>query len=131
MVRRRTLALVQFVFAAVALYLTLRVRKLLWDHEERWRDDDSTDPPSPLSASQMALGATGQAAYLWAYDRDVGGIRSSRLRGSLVGVVRVFVGRRLHSRDEAVQYNRRVGGLVGVLAYRLRYGVLSPLPVED
>ena len=127
MVSRRTAARLELVVTGLALFVTFRIRRVMWKNEERWREDDSVDPP-PLSAPEMALGAAGQAAYHWAYDRDVAGIRTSRRRRYLVSVVRLLVGRRLLSRDEADRYSRGVGGLLGAAAYRLRYGLLGPLP---
>lgn len=128
MVSRRTYARLQLAVAVFVLWLTFRIRRMFRDNEDRWRDDDSIDPPPALSASEMALGAAEQVAYQWVHDRDIWGVRSSRRRRYLFSAVRLLVGRRLLSRDEADRYSRGMGGMVGTIAYRVWYGLLRPLP---
>ena len=128
MVSRRTAARLELALIVFVLWFVLFLRRVMWDNEDRWRDDDSIDPPPALSTSEMAVGAVEQVAYHWAHDGDIWGIRSSRRRRYLFSAARMLAQRRLLSRDEADQYSRGVGGMVGVIAYRLWYGLLRPLP---
>jgi hypothetical protein len=125
MVERRTRALAELAIAVVTLLYSLFLRKYLREAAEE------ESGPQPLSSGGLAAGALSQGIYLWAYDRDVGHVRTNRRRGLLVGACRLLVRRRVLPRTESFRVSVRLGEMVGTVVYRLWYGLLRPLPGRD
>ncbi|MFC4549877.1 MULTISPECIES: hypothetical protein [Halorussus] len=95
------------------------------------RTTDEDGEPVPLSPRWLVAGMGLQVAYTWAYDRDIGDIRTKRLRSVIIAVLWGIVSLRVFPRSESVSRNLSIGGSFGEVAYRLWYGVLRPLPGDD
>ncbi|WP_128478761.1 hypothetical protein [Halorussus pelagicus] len=121
MVRRRTIAVVEFVGAGVMLLALFPL----------WRRASEDDEALSVSPSDIAAGGVGQFVRYWARDRDVAGIRSRRSRWFLAHLAWSgwgFAVRRRSDDSENASKNFHVGALAATTAYRLWYGVLNPLP---
>ncbi|SFG54878.1 hypothetical protein SAMN04488063_2380 [Halopelagius inordinatus] len=116
--RRRAVA--ECLLSAAALVVQTYSRNALHRHEEY-------DDPPPLSAGGVFAGTLYQLAYLWAYDRDWGRMRSNSYRRLAYGLCVTTVKRRLFPSDE-FRFGFGTGGLVGSILYRFWYGVLRPVP---
>lgn len=116
--RRRAIA--EFLVSAVALF----IQAYSWKRLKQRGDSD--DPPTPSSTGVVA-GAFYQIAFYWAYDRDIGHIRTNKYRALLYGICAGVVRHRVFKSKE-FQYSFSSGGLVGTVLYRLWYGVLHPVP---
>jgi hypothetical protein len=130
--RRRTHARLEFVLAALVLALQLFIWRHQRENTELWHEKvEAWEGPPPVSVSGLAAGAFEEVVRHWAYDFDVGGVRTSRRRGLLFSALRLLVTRRLFPRTETFRYNADVGKLVATLCYRFWFGVLHPLPGSD
>jgi hypothetical protein len=128
MVSRRTRARISFVGSVAGLILTVFVLRRF---SGEGRNSFSVYP------GWLALGSVSRVAYCRAYDRDLGGIRTSRWRRVSVAAVRFLLGLgfalaiRESSESSSIRQNVSLGEKVGRTGYRLWYGVLRPLPDTD
>ncbi|MFC6824331.1 hypothetical protein [Halopelagius fulvigenes] len=122
MVSQRTRARFNVLAEAFSIPLEAYVRS-------RANDDD--DEESSLNATWFLAGFAYRIANAWAYDRDVGGIRSSRLRQLALGVAFAALGFRSRDRPESEWRSFTLGGSLGYVCYRLRYGVFGPLSGDE
>jgi len=77
----------------------------------------------------VALGVAFQVLREWTHDRDLGKIRTSNVRRiSLSATLLALVLTAMRSMTETERESLTLGGAVGTVLYRLRYGVLRPLP---
>jgi len=77
----------------------------------------------------VALGVTFQILREWTHDRDLGRIRTSNLRRiALSATLLALALTAMRSMAESERESLTLGGAVGTVLYRLRYGVLRPLP---
>ncbi|MCU4972797.1 hypothetical protein OB955_08595 [Halobacteria archaeon AArc-m2/3/4] len=118
--RRR--AVIEFFAAILALLLMVYGRTSLRRREEY-------DDPPAISAAGVAAGTLYQLAFHAARDRDCGQIRTNRYRVVAYGLSAGLVRRWLFSNDFHHSFN--AGELGGTILYRLWYGVLHPVPVEN
>lgn len=86
-------------------------------------------PAGPVSRPWFIVGMATAIGYRYLYDRDVRSLRRSRSRRALAGVVLSlsdyaigFLG------DETDSYSVGLGRAVGVVCYRMRYGLLGAPP---
>ena len=121
MVSRRTRARFDFLVSLCSLPVLLAWGRLVTDEEE------STFPDSRW----LAAGFVYRVAYSWAYDTNRGGLRTSRVRraGVKTGVNGLL--RQLPQGRSAARWSFSLGARLGRVAYRLRYGVLGPVPDEE
>jgi len=117
---RRRRAVVEFLAAALGLALQMLVRRYL-----RRRDD--YDGPPAVSGAGVAAGALQQLGFHWAYDRDVGRIRTNRWRLLAYGLCPGLAQRWLLE-DEEFRYGFHTGHPLATILYRFWYGVLWPVP---
>jgi hypothetical protein len=122
MVSRRTWA--RLIFLGEMLSVPLQVYQLC-------RPPDEDGASISLLPRWLIAGGVVQAAYCWAYDRDLGAIRTKRLRRYLLAVVVGGLGLRTLPQSEAMWRNISIGSSIGRLGYRLWYGVLRPLPAAS
>lgn len=127
MVERRTRALFEFGIAALGVFIQIRLWKAVLNENEPGERPHGAH----VSPRELAFGALYRIFSLWLYDRDVGEIRTNRRRGVLFSMCTLVIRRRLLPQTEAFKSNFGVGGTAGMVVYRLRYGVLHPLPGED
>ena len=130
MVRRRIKAVFEFGFSVFALCFVLFLRKATADLPE----DEEIEPNQPLSLAVLAFGAGTSALSVLLSDHDVCRIRTSRRRRLLFGLLwsgkdRVLT--RFASNPGAFRGSLSIGEAVGLVAYRLWYGILHPLPGPD
>jgi hypothetical protein len=122
MFSRRTWA--RIVFLSNLLVLPLRVYQ--------WRRTAGEDGESvPLALRWLVTGMGYQVAHCWAYDHDLGAIRTKRWRRILLAVVWFVLSLRAFPRSEGEYHNFSIGGTIGRISYRFWYGVLRPLPDTD
>jgi len=124
MVSRRTVAVVEFAAAGLLLAVLFPL----------WRRASPDDEALRISPSEMAVGGVSQFVRYWAQDRDVAGIRTRRRRrvaAHLAWSGWSFVVRQRSDDPENASKNFHVGALAATMAYRLRYGLLGPLPDGD
>lgn len=127
MIRRRIKAVVEFGMGVFLCWFVLRVRKFRYDHA----DEVDGDEPEPLSPRWVATGAVTSAINMWLRDRDAYEIRTNRRRRFLFSALRFGLGRmgrRFASNSEEVTESNSLGVAIGLVAYRLWYGILRPLP---
>jgi hypothetical protein len=124
MVKRRTRALFEFGIAVVTLLVQIRLWRSLLNDEESGVKDEQTS----ISASGLVLGVLYRSLGLWLRDRDVGGVRTNRRRGLLFSLFTSVARRRFLPRTKVFKSNFGVGQTLGMVVYRLWYGVLRPLP---
>ena len=122
MVRRRTRALVELLIAAVGLVVELLLWQRLLENVEEW------DDPVHASLPVLAAGALYGGAQLWIRDRDVWGVRTNSYHGIVVAVCRWSIKRRSVPDTREVSANFGIGKMIGMVGYRLWYGLLRPLP---
>ncbi|RJT07558.1 hypothetical protein [Halococcus sp. IIIV-5B] len=130
MVRRRIKAVLEFGFSVVALCAVLFLRKATANLPE----DERIEPNQPLSPIALIFGAGTSALSVLLSDYDVCGIRTSRRRRLLFGLLwsgKDGVLARFASNPDAFRESLSIGGAVGLVAYRLWYGILHPLPGPD
>ena len=125
MVRRRTRALIQLGIAAIGLFAQMSLWRRLLNNVEEW------DEPTRPSVFGLAAGALYQSADLWMHDRDVGKVRTNPYRRILFGICKWRLERWVFHRNEGFRENFGIGKTTGVVKYRLRYGLLHPLPGPD
>lgn len=119
--RRRAIA--EFLVSAVALF----VQAYSWKRLKQRGDAD--DPPA-LSVAGLVAGAFYQIGFYWAYDRDIGYIRSNSYRALLYEICSELIRRWMFNSKE-FRYSFSSGGLAGTILYRLWYGVLHPVPDSE
>jgi hypothetical protein len=119
MVSRRTWARIQFLTTLLSLPSQIHL----------WRTDE--DDAVPLALRWLLAGSVVQTIYYWAYDRDLGAIRTNYWRRGLLWVISVGLIVKVFHRSKTVQYNGMIGGYIAGIGYRLWYGVLHPLPGAD
>jgi hypothetical protein len=125
MVQRRTGALAQLGIAVIGSFVQICLWRQLLDDGEEW------DEPTHPSAYGLAAGALYRSADRWIHDRDVGEVRTNPYRGVLFGIRETRSERQLVPQDEEFQDNFGIGKTVGMVGYRLWYGLLRPLPGPD
>ena len=129
MVQRRTRALVELVMCALLLPITVCAWKFQFDHA-----DEVDAEPHAVSPAALITGAIGGVTGHWLSDHDVFHIRTSRRRRALFSfhrIVRSRLVKRYASEPSAFRYNYTVGELIGIIGYRIWYGLLHSLPGED
>jgi len=117
---RRTRARVSFLGAIVSLV-----------QQAYQRSTKTDDEPIPLASRWVLVGTVYQLAYCWAFDHDVGALRTNLWRRALFVVVTTPIVFLWFSRSPAVVQNISMGGGFARIGYRLWYGVLHPLPGTD
>ena len=86
---------------------------------------------SPLRPAWFVAGLAYRLGYVWALDRNVGGVRTKRSRTAVLALVQGVLGSRFRSGSAPARQNFAFGGHVGHVVYRLWYGLLNPLPGEE
>lgn len=86
---------------------------------------DEIPDPSPLSIRQAVSGALSAVASTYIKDHDVGGVRRSRKRFVLFMLGWNLIVRKL---DSETSWSFGFGGAVGLLAYRIWFGIIRPIP---
>ena len=127
MVSRRLKAVFDVVIGVVSLKLIFRIRAFLDEHA----DDVEEEPPEPFSPKGLVLGAVVSILNTYLSDLDVFGIRTNWRRRLLFSFLRRAEGKmlnRLLTTTDSFELSYSIGGLYGMIAYRLWYGVLRPLP---
>lgn len=121
MISRRTRARFEFLVSLCSIPVLLAWGRLVTDEEE------STFP----DPRWLVAGFVYRVGYSWAYDTDRGDLRTSRTRRAGVkGGVNTLV-RRLPQGRSAARWSFSLGARLGRVAYRLRYGVLGPVPDDE
>ena len=130
MLSRRRKAVIEFGFGVFLCWF------VVWFRHFRYKS--SEEPPAnrlePLSLGGIVGGAITSAASIWLSDLDIWRIRTNRGRrllfGLLQGGLRRSAGRVTpDSMDYKESYN--LGTALGIVVYRLWYGILHPLPGPD
>jgi hypothetical protein len=90
------------------------------------------DESVSLAPQWLVIGMGYRIAYNWAYDHNLGGIRTSLWRRVFLLVPQFILGFLLNFREstqsKTVQRNVSTGICIARIGYRLWYGVLRPLP---
>jgi hypothetical protein len=118
MIDRRTRT--RIVFLGQMYSLVSQVRQ--------WRALRENGESIPLAPRWLVVGAVYRIGYNWAYDCDLGAIRTKRWRRGLL-VTAIFTLALLGTRRSSVAIrSASMGATTGRLGYRFWYGVLHPLP---
>ncbi len=123
MVKRRTRAIFEFGIGVIGLLAQVRIWRAL--------SDDADEEGNQVSMSGLAVGLLSGVLSIWARDRDVGGIRTSRRRSMLFSAGQLGLRRKFLPQTTAFRRYFGLGQTAGVVTYRLWYGVLRPLPGSD
>jgi hypothetical protein len=124
MVSRRVVAVVEFVAAGLMLAVMFPL----------WRRASEDGEALRVSVPEIAVGGASQFVRCWALDRDAAGIRTRRGRRAAAHLAwsgTSFAVRRRSDDPENASKNFHVGALAAAMAYRLRYGLLGPLPGDS
>ncbi|KTG09094.1 hypothetical protein AUR64_14955 [Haloprofundus marisrubri] len=121
MVRRRIGALLQLVFSVLLLLF------------ERWVREEAAKRGEPVSSSPKTIASSTlyHLGYLWLRDRDVGGIRTNRLRAFGFQLAQSRLSNRLFLQSDDGEHDYLLGFALATIGYRLWYGVLRPLPGSE
>lgn len=95
----------------------------------RLTDDDGE--PIPLVLRWLLAVVGFRVLYSWAYDRDLGAIRTKRWRTVLSAAFCGQLACVALPRSPAPARSFSIGASVGRIGYRLWFGVLHPLPDPD
>jgi hypothetical protein len=117
MVRRRTKARLDFL--AQSLDLGNKVRQ--------WRAETDT---TPFRKRAFLFGVIYRVVLSWVQDRDIGGLRTNRLRRTLLTLTLFLTGGVAGATSRGTSREFSLGATCGRLAYRLWFGVLHP-PLGD
>ena len=117
MVSRRTWA--RFVFLANLLVFPLRVYQ--W-----YRATDEHGRPVSLVPQWLVAGLTYRVAYAWAYDHDLGAIRTKRWRRASFGLSLGTLTQWALPSSGSARHSFSLGESIGRVGYRLWYGVVRP-----
>lgn len=119
----RRYPLVELLISVAGLF----VQAYIW---KRWKQRDGSDGPPSISPKGVFVGMLNQIAFNWAYDRDVGCLRTNKYRTLAYGATSGLIQRRVFPSTE-FRYSFSTGGLVGTTLYRTRYGLLRPVPNSE
>ncbi|EMA38652.1 hypothetical protein [Halococcus hamelinensis] len=118
MISRRTRARFEFLVSLCSIPVLVAWGNLVTDEEE-------SSFPDPR---WVGVGFVYRVAYSRAYDTDRGGLRTSRVRRAGVKWAVNAFARRLPQGRSAARWSFSLGARLGRVVYRLRYGVLGPVP---
>ena len=130
MVQRRTRALAELAIGILLLPVLIRLWKFQFDHA----DEIDEAEPYPVSPTALSVGAVSGITERWLSDYNVWNIRTNRWRRILLNFrwpVRNRLIQRYASDPDTFRYNYSIGTVIGIIGYRLWYGLLHPLPGED
>jgi hypothetical protein len=118
MISRRTWACLTFIREIFSLLLQV--------YQWRRRGDDGES--LSFVSRWLLAGVVSQTVYCWAYDRNLGAIRTKRWRRGLLAMGLSGLCFRTLPQRETMWRNISIGGSLGHIGYRLWYGVIRPLP---
>ena len=92
-----------------------------------WAGASQSGLAAPLSPTHLCMGFVRSVLYEIVYDDDLWGIRQSRRTQLVVAVAQIAVQRLIVGQSPGSRFNYDLGGCLGLLLYRTRYGLLGEL----
>ena len=127
MLSRRSKAVVEFGFGVFLSWF------VLWFRHFRYKSSEKAPANrlEPLSALGMISGAATSVASIWLSDHDVWKVRTNRGHRFLFSLIRFGLRRYVGQyTSDSIDYkeSHNLGTALGIVVYRLWYGLLRPLP---